>query len=320
MGTAFTLVLFAPDKSLADRAASACWARVDQLNAELSDYDPKSEISRLSQQTLNGPMAQAQPVGQDLYYLLERSREAGRLSYGAFDITVGPLVRLWRRSRQLVQLPKPQRIETAKKSVGYQYIRLDPARHAVQLLAPKMVLDVGGIAKGYTSMQVLKLLRERFGITHALCGAAGDIVAGEPPAGKQGWVIALESLQGPEPTPKVYVRLRDYAISTSGDTERYVIIDGRRYSHIIDPRTGLGLTDRIAVTVIAPDGTTTDWMSTALSVMGPEKGLPLIEQTPGAAARITKLVNGRIKVWESRRFQSFVVHPGGGGVATNGHE
>ncbi|HZL36134.1 MAG TPA: FAD:protein FMN transferase [Tepidisphaeraceae bacterium] len=308
MGTIFGLTLYASDKGAADRAAAACWARVDQLEQTLSDWRPSSEISLLSQQTLNGPMAAPVPVSEDLYYMLERSLEAARLSDGDFDITVGPLVRLWRRSQQLVQLPKPSRIEAAKRSVGYRFIKLDPAHRSVQLLAPRMVLDVGGIAKGYTSMQVLKLLRERFGITRALCGAAGDIHAGDPPPGKSGWVVRLESLED-KSKPGVYVRLHNYGISTSGDTERFVIIDGVRYSHIISPKTGLGLTDRIAVTVIAPDSTTTDWMSTAVSVMGPEKGLALVEQTPGAAARITKIEGGRIAVWESKRFGQFAFQP-----------
>src|SRR5208283_5203979 len=111
------------------------------------------------------------------YWMIEKSIEASELSDGTFDVTVGPLTQLFRRSRRLETLPTPQRIAEAKKSVGYQYLKLDPEHHAVQLLAAKMRIDVGGIAKGYTSMEVLKLLRERFGITRALCGAAGDIAA-----------------------------------------------------------------------------------------------------------------------------------------------
>jgi len=302
------MVVYASSKQNADRAAQSAWARVDELNSILSDYDPNSELSRLSQMTNDGPMAAPVHVSDDLYRIIERSLEASRLSDGAFDITVGPFVRLWRRSRQLRELPTTQRVEEARKSYGYQYIRLDPQKHTVQLLAAHMRLDVGGIAKGYTSEEALKVMR-LYNIDRALVGAAGDIGTGDPPPGKPGWAIRLESLGG-DKEPPVYVQLKDhYAISTSGDTERFVIIEGVRYSHIVNPKTGLGLTDRIGVSVIAPNATTTDWASTAISVLGPEKGVEMIEKIPDAAARITMLVDGRIKVWESSRFHQFVVQP-----------
>jgi thiamine biosynthesis lipoprotein len=305
MGTVFHITLYATDKATADRAASAAWARVDQLNATLSDYDPKSELSRLGQQTLDGPMPAPVFVSDDVYRLAEMSIDAAKESEGTFDITVGPLTQLFRRSRRLEILPTPERIAEAKKSVGYQYIKLDPEHHAVQLLAPKMRLDVGGIAKGYTSVAVLKVLKEQFGITRALCGAAGDIAAGDPPPGKADWVVALDQLDANAKSRGAYVHIHNYGVSTSGDTERFVIIDGVRYSHIIDPRTGYGLTNRINVSAMAPDDTVADWLAAAVCILGPEKGLALIERTPGAAARITKVEDGSIKVWESKRFKDF---------------
>src|SRR6185437_5428479 len=202
-----------------------------------------------------------------------------------------------------------QRIEEARKWVGYQFIRLDPDHHAVQLLHEKMRLDVGGIAKGYTSVELLKLLREKFGVNRALCGAAGDIAVGDPPPGKSAWTVALENLDSTAKSRGAYVRLHNYGVSTSGDTERFVIIEGVRYSHIIDPRTGRSLTNRIGCTAIAPDDTVADWLAAAVCILGPEKGLALIERTPGAAARITKVEENGIKVWESQRFKNFAVHP-----------
>jgi len=309
MGTVFRMVMYAPDQATADKASAAAWARVDQLNAMLSDYDPNSELSKLGQRTLSGPMTEAVPVSDDFYRLLEDSIEAAKESEGTFDITVGPLSQLFRRARRQETLPSPARIAEAKKSVGYQYIKLDEAHHAVQLLAAKMRLDVGGIAKGYTSMAVLKVLREQFGINSALCGAAGDVAIGDPPPGKAGWIIGLEQLDASASSRGAYVQLRNYGISTSGDTERFVIIDGIRYSHIIDPRTGYGLTNRINVSAIAPNDTLADWLAAAVCILGPEKGLALVERTPGAAARITKVEGDGIKVWQSRRFNDFVVHP-----------
>jgi len=305
MGTLFHMTLYASTEQVANRAAAAAWARVDELNSILSDYDANSELSQLSQRTNDGPMTQPVHVSDDLFRVLDRSLQASQLSDGAFDVTVGPFIHLWRRSRQLKELPTTQRVEEARKSIGYQNLKLDPKNHTVQLLAPRMRLDVGGIAKGYTAEECLKVIR-LYGITRALVGAAGDIATGDPPPGKMGWRIKLESLSDEE-DPPVYVLLKNhYAISTSGDTERFVIIDSVRYSHIVDPRTGLGLANRVGVSVIAPDATTTDWASTAVSVLGPEKGLAMIEKIPNAAARITTLEDGRIKVWESSRFRQLV--------------
>ena len=311
MGTGFRIVIYAPDKDLATRAATAAWTRIEELNRILSDYDPNSELSRLSQRTLNGPMTEPVSVSADLWNVLEGALDASRRSDGAFDVTVGPMVRLWRRSRQLHQLPTTQRVEDARRSVGYQNMRLDPAHHTVQLLAARMVLDVGGIAKGYTAEEAVKVIR-LYGLDRALVGAAGDLYAGKAPPARNGWRVLVEPLD-PAREAHTYAQFRDYACSTSGDTERFVIIDGVRYSHIVDPTTGLGLTRRIGVTVIAPHGITADWASTAVSILGPEKGIAMIEKIPGAAVRITALENGGIKVWESSRFHKYVVDVPAGG-------
>ncbi len=304
MGTGFRIVIYAPNPQDAKQAADAAYQRIDQLNAILSDYDPNSELSRLCQRTLAGPMTEPVKVSDDLWNVLNRAIEASKESDGAFDVTIGPCVRLWRRSREMNELPTPERVADAKACVGYAFVRLNPADHTVQLLHEKMRLDVGGIAKGYTSDQCLSLLRER-GLAHSLVGAAGDIAAGEPPPGKTFWRIAIRSLKDPEHTSE-YVNLANYAISTSGDTERFVIIDGQRYSHIVDPRTGLGLTHRIGVTVIAPRGIDSDWMTKPPSILGPEKGLELIERTPGVAARVVTIDDaGKQTVYESKHFKDF---------------
>ncbi len=303
MGTGFRIVIYAATEAQAKMASDAAYRRIDQLNAILSDYDPNSELSRLSQRTNSGPMADGMHVSDDLWRVLERSVEASKLSDGIFDITIGPCVRLWRRSRDMGELPTPERLAEARACVGYQYIRLNPADHSVQLLHEKMRLDVGGIAKGYTADQCLALLRQ-MGFPHAIVGAAGDVRVGDPPPGQKSWRIAIQSLRDPEHTSE-YVNLANYAISTSGDTERYVIIDGKRYSHVLDPRTGLGLTRRIGVTVIAPEGINSDWMTKPLSILGPE-ALGLIESAAGVAARIVVLdENNRATVYESEKFKNF---------------
>lgn len=306
MGAAFRIVLYAPDQATADRAARAASGRVDQLNAILSDYDPNSEISRLSQRTLDGPMAEPVTVSEELFHVLDVSQQVAERTDGAFDVTVGPFVRLWRRSHQLGELPRPQRIEEARRSVGYRQVKLDPAERSVQLLAPRMKLDVAGIAVGYVVDEALKAITKS-GVESALIDAGGDLGMTGPPPGAKGWRVAVQSLQAPEQTTGEYFELSNASISTSGDTYRYVEIDGARYSHILDPKTGLGLTKRIGVTVIASDGITADWLDTAVAVLGPERGAKLVASVPGAAARITTLTpDGGISVSETPGFRAYV--------------
>jgi thiamine biosynthesis lipoprotein len=272
----------------------------------LSDYDPQSELNRLSRLTDDGPMKQPVAISDDFYLILQHSLDAARLSDGAFDITVGPLTQLQRASRKTGKLPDPAALKDAMSQIGWRYVHLDPIAHRVQLLHERMQLDVGGIAKGFTSELVIKLLRDR-GITRALCGAAGDIAMGDAPPGRDDWRIAIQSLKSPDETSD-YLRVHNYGVSTSGDTYRSAAVDGKRYSHIIDPRTGLGLTGRIGVSTVAPDAVTADWTATAISILGPEKGIAMVDKIPGAAARVITLnEQGTEKVFESKRLPEFLV-------------
>ena len=306
MGTIFQLLIWALDQQKADDAAEAAWARIDGLNRTLSDYDPASELNRLSRMTDHGAMKEPVVVSDDFYLMLQHSIEAARLSDGAFDITVGPLTQLQRASRKTGKLPDPAALKDAMGRIGWRYVRLDPIAHRAQLLHERMQLDVGGIAKGFTSELVIKLLRDR-GITRALCGAAGDIATGEAPPGRDDWRIAIQSLKSPDQTSD-YLRVHYYGVSTSGDTYRSAVVDGKRYSHIIDPRTGLGLTVRIGVSTVAPEAVTADWTATAISILGPEKGIAMIDKIPGAAARVITLDDqGTEKVYESKHLPDFLV-------------
>jgi thiamine biosynthesis lipoprotein len=308
MGGPFRIVLYAPDEAAANRAAEAAFARVDQLNAALSDYQPDTEISRLSQRTLAGPMAEPVKVGDDLWHVLVRGQAIAEETGGAFDITVGPYVRLWRRARELGELPTDERLEKTRPSVGHANVRLDPKGHTAQLLAPRMRLDVGGLALGYIADQAVAAAAAA-GAPSALVDAGGEISVGDPPPGKDGWVVGIQSLKNPDEVTGEYVNIRNACVTSSGDTRRFIEIGGRRYSHIIDPRTGLGLTRRIGATVIAPDGMTADALDTAVCVLGPERGLERVEQTPGAAARITTIDGDRVTVHESKRFRQHLTNP-----------
>ncbi len=163
-----------------------------------------------------------------------------------------------------------------------------------------MKLDVGGIAKGYAAQAALDVLKGA-GITRALVGGAGDIVVGDPPPDTPGWKVAIAPLEPGQPPPRM-LSLVNAAVSTAGDAERFVTIDGRRYSHIINPVTGLGVEDRASVTVVARDGATADALETTVYIMGPERGLKLIDETPGAAAIFVRLTKNGVRTFESKRF------------------
>ncbi len=289
MGTVFRVVMYAPDAKQAHRAAQAAFARIDRLNAVLSDYDPRSELSRLSATAGTGRWV---PLSRDLWCVLAFSQRLARQSGGAFDVTVGPVVRLWRRARRQHRLPKPQRLHEALAAVGWEKLQLDRCRRAALLRSSGMRLDLGGVAKGYAVQQALGVLR-RHGIHRALVDGGGDLALGGPPPGRRGWrvLLAPESPQvGGKPQ---YLELACCAVATSGDAFQHVVIGGRRYSHIVDPRSGIGLTTPSTVTVIAPDGMTADALATALSVLGPRQGFALLRAYyPGSAARVVLATEG----------------------------
>ncbi|NQT11415.1 MAG: FAD:protein FMN transferase [Planctomycetes bacterium] len=308
MAVPVKMVLYAADEATAAAAADAAFARIRQLNGILSDYDPESELRRLCD---SGGTGEAVGVGEELWYVLTRAQDLSQRSEGAFDVTVGPVVRLWRRARRRHEMPSAERLEAARELVGHGLVRLDPKQRAVELAKPGMRLDLGGIAKGYAADEALAVLRER-GVGRALIDAGGDIRLGDPPPNKRGWLIGVAPLER-DARPSRYLWLSGVAIATSGDTWQYVEIDGQRYSHLVDPRTGLGLTDHSSVTVIAPNCITADSLASAASVLGPERGLKLIDDIPDAAALIVRAPEGAVEVHESCRWKRQpVAEPGAG--------
>ncbi len=268
MGVDVRLVVYAPDKPTAERACAAAFERFAELDTIMSDYRPDSELMRLCAQAGGPPV----PVSRDLFTVLQRSQEVAQRSNGAFDVTCGPLVALWRQARKTHVLPMPEAIAAARSRVGWRKIVLDNRRRTVRLLVPGMKLDLGGIGKGYADDCAQEALR-RHGITRALVEAGGDIVVSEPPPGEKGWKIQVANASKAPQAPVLLFSNR--AISTSGDIEQFVDIGGLRYSHILDPRTGQALTDRIQVTITAPNGLTSDSLSKVVSVLGQEKGEPI---------------------------------------------
>lgn len=284
MGTEFRLVVHDADSVAASAAADRAFARIAELEAVLSDYDPASEVSRLSATAGEGRWV---PVSADLWAVLSRAKEWADRSDGAFDPTVGSLTRLWRRAARRGSVPGPEAVEAALLPVGHRRLALAPDRRAVRLEAPGARLDLGGIAKGWAADVALELLAEA-GFPRALVDAGGDVAAGAPPPGEEGWRVALPTASGAEePDPAAcVVRLARAALATSGATERSVEVDGVRHSHVLDPRTGTALTHGRVITVLAPRAADADALASALSVLHPANGGALLGGSPGAGARI----------------------------------
>jgi thiamine biosynthesis lipoprotein len=256
MGVDTPIVVYAEREEQAVRACRAAYARITTLEERMSDYRAESELNLLCQHAV-GRWVKVSP---EPFYVLWRAQTLARQTEGAFDVTVGPLVRLWREARRTGKLPDAATLREAKARSGYRLLELSLPRRAVRLKAERMQLDLGGIAKGYACDCALRELRKH-GITRALIQMGGDIVAGDAPPDSPGWKIDL-------PNSRNELLLKNGALSTSGSTEQYVEINGVRYAHIIDPRTGLGLTKLILARVRARDGITADSLATAAAVLG----------------------------------------------------
>jgi thiamine biosynthesis lipoprotein len=271
MGSPFTLIFYAADSMQANTHATSCYRLVDSLNMILSDYDPQSEINRLSEKSGNHEWVSISPV---LFEVLQQSAAAWQKSRGAIDITIGSLSKLWRQARSTKNFPEDEKVQKAKAQTGFKNILLDTLHHRLKLLKPEMQLDFGAIAKGYIAQKVIDHLRDNT-IDKALIDAGGDIAVSGAPPGKKGWSVAVNIPESEELLPQ-RILLSDKSVATSGDLYQYIEKDGHKYSHIIDPSTGYGVLHRRNVTVIADDGATADWLATACSILPIRKAKKLV--------------------------------------------
>lgn len=285
MGTMFRIVLYADDAGRAHDAIRAAFDRIADLDNKLSDYKPDSELNRACRDAVGRDVR----ISQDLYVVLKASQSLAESTEGAFDVTIGPVVRAWRKARQTRKLPASDDLAEAMRLAGYRKLHLGDRTLRVDLAG--MQLDLGAIAKGYAADEALRLLGEH-GLSRALVAASGDITIGDAPPDKSGWEIGVDSLNSSNQSFTRMLQLHNTAVSTSGDTEQYVEIGGVRYSHIVNPATGNGLTRRIGVTVIANKGIDSDSLATAASVVtelrGPVAGLALIESRGARGVIVTK--------------------------------
>ncbi len=284
MGTEFKILLYAPDEETADKAAAAAFTRIADLDATMTDYQPTSELMRLCAKSGGDPVK----VSDELFFVLSKAEETSRISDGAFDVTVGPVVQLWRKARRTRKMPDPEKLAAALALVGWQNVRLDEKAHTVQLFKAGMRLDLGGIAKGYAADEALAVLKKN-GVTRALAAAGGDNAVSGPPPDADGWKIAIAPLKEDADSDGPVMVLHDAAVSTSGDAEQYVEIDGKRYSHIVDPKTGIGLVGRMSATVAAPHGVVADSHTKIVAVLGPERAFKILAKEDGVSGRFVRL-------------------------------
>ena len=284
MGTTVRVVLYAADRPAGEAAAKAAFARIAEVEQALSDYKADSELMRLCKANDADP-GKPRPVGEHLWAVLDAGQKLAARSDGAFDVTVGPAVRLWRLARRTQQMPDAKELAEVISKVGYRKLTLDPAAKTMTLAIPGMRLDFGGIGKGYAADQALAVLKER-GITRAMVAVAGDIACGDPPPGKDGWTVEIAPLAAGRPVRTL--TLANKAVSTSGDLEQFVEIGGVRYSHVLDPRTGLGLTGRRSVTVVAAKGIDADSLTKVASVLPPGKAAEVLKQYGAEWLIVTK--------------------------------
>jgi FAD:protein FMN transferase len=280
MGTVFKLIFYTKDSITANTAAQTAFARIDALNQCLSDYLPESEINQLCHHAGNNEKIKA---SKDLWRILRLSHQFSKKSEGAFDVTVGAVTRLWRRARNLKELPDSTHLQQALQTVGFKKIKYFKLKKRVLLTEKGTKLDFGGIAQGYAADECLKIARS-FGITAALADAGGDIALGDAPPNTQGWEIEVPTSAG---TPKM-LTLHNCGITTSGAKYRYLEINNQRYSHIIDPRTGWGLTSRVLVTVQAPNATIADAWATAIGVLGAKEWSKMAKLHPELMVQLSE--------------------------------
>lgn len=293
MGVPVKIVLYAGSESIANQASAAAYRRIREIDRIMSDYDPDSELMKLCQDAVPGEQVS---VSDELFKVLLAAQHLSCETDGAFDVTVGPLVKLWRIARRRRELPATDRLDVARNLVGYKAVKLHPTARTVELQKPGMQLDLGAIAKGYAADVAVQAMAD-LGVKSVLVDAGGDIVVGDPPPERSHWIVTVEKLahrhqseptnEKPGPAPRV--RLKNQAIATSGDVYQYLEIDGVRYSHIVNPKTGLGITRSSTVTVIAPTGMQADSLASAVSVLGGPDGRKFVDSLKAVEVLVVQM-------------------------------
>jgi len=283
MGSAITIVAYCESESIAIKSFDAAFSRIAQIESLFSDYQPDSYINRLVEKVQPGKPIR---LDDDAWPLFERSHQIAQRTNGSFDYTLGRLTKLWRKTRKTGAFADPEELRQARESSGYRWVDLDEQRRTITIKHPKLQFDFGGIAKGYAADQALLELKEH-GVSHALVNADGDIAVGDPPpvakpnpTTPNGWRIAIHDRSG-KATDSQYLLLANAGIASSGEEEQHVTIGDQVYSHILDPRTGRGVTGQRQATVVASNAADADAFASACNVLASKEIQALIAGQPG---------------------------------------
>ena len=324
MGSPLNITFYDVDSAKANQIATEAYKIADSLNLIYSDYLENSELNQLSKKSGINEFTKVSPA---LWDILKLSIKASKQSKGAYDITVGSIVKLWRKARKEKVLPDAIILKETLKSVDYQSIITDSITHSIRLLRTNTNLDLGGIAKGYMAQVLVNYCRNK-GIEKVLVDAGGDLAMKTAPPAPRGGAFSSEkssvlvpplgvrglglgfrigiTIPDSEELMERYLILQNQAVATSGNMYQYVEINGKRYSHIVNPQTGLGVTHQRNVTVIAHDGATADWLATACSVLSIKKALKLIKSIPNCELLMAEMQKGKLKMWQSAGFEAYL--------------
>jgi thiamine biosynthesis lipoprotein len=277
MGTRGTVTIYGLPAGDAEAAASEAIREMHRIESVMSTWREESEISRLNRDSRGRPVR----VSAELFTLLEKAYRFSELTGGAFDVTARPIVRLWGFQGGEAKLPTEAEIADSLSRVGWRKMVLDTADTSVTLTGGSGI-DLAGIGKGYAVDRCARILRDH-GAKSALVDLGGNMFAIGAPPGRDAWSIGIRD---PEDPSGVIGKLliRDEAVATSGNYENFVVIDGKKYGHIVDPRTGRTVDHVLGVTVVAPSATESDALSTGLFVLGPEESARMEESFAGVGA------------------------------------
>lgn len=291
MGVDVRITVWSADSDAARGAAAAAFARIAAIEDVASDWRPSSEVMRLCE----GPAGRDVQVSEDLFALLEWAERISMASGGAFDATIGAVTHL----RRAGGTPTNEAMRRATALVGYRSVVLDRRARTARLARSGIMIDLGGIAQGYAAREALGVM-EAAGFGACAVDVSGDLALGDAPPGEGGWRVAIPTADGWQTR-----MLARCGVSTSGDSEQFIVVDGRRESHILGPRSGRGVVGMRSVTVVAQDPVLCDGMATAVSVLGVERGLALADRMEGVEMLVvTEEANGALTIVRSRRWPS----------------
>ncbi len=282
MGTSFEIYLYAPNREQASELFESAFDEIERVEMALSNYRSSSELTRINESAADVPVT----TDPEVFALLARALDYSQRTDGAFDITVGKLTKAWGFFRGAGRYPSDDELARARTQTGWQGVSLDNRARTVYFLKRGIELDLGGIGKGYALDRVSALLREA-GVKAALIssGSSSIYAIGAPP-GKAGWPVRVIDPLDRTLTLST-VSLKDQSLSTSGSYEKFFRLNGRTYCHIMDPRTGRPVEGMVQTTVIAPEATDSDALSTAVFVLGPQQSARLLDKIAAAAVFVT---------------------------------